>query len=524
MNLGDLLTPWFVLAAVLVPLVFVEKWIHAHLYGVGWLLTNDKKSATALYYVLLFPGVVVHEFTQYLIAGALNVKIKRVIAWPQAQSDGTLRLDFVQIKNANRVQGAIIGAAPLFTGLALVWLISSRVLNLDNVVNAIGTGSLDAVSATLRDAASAPDFLLWIYVIFTISNAMLPTPADREGWPLLVGVFAVGIAFLLLIGVGDVLMETFTGPVAHGVNRLTTAFATVLIAEVPGILTIGFVEEILEKTTKRKFEYAQTSSTHARRTGREPGSNLPLPAGAPLPSIYNLDLPIPSLSEVKALPSRSRRSVQPTPRPALAAEGSPPTTESPLTRRSTPPGEEQPAASDERPAFRRPGDQLSPAAAPDSPFPRRSTPPGEQQPAASDERPAFRRPGDQPSPAASPDSPFPRRSTPPGEQQPPVRPAFRMPALADDATSEDDERTSGYRRPPGLSSERPTRDQPPGALRRPSSPLTGRPSPFATGPADDQNDENDEEEVEEEVEEEDAVYEDFDDDSVLDNVYGDDDE
>src|SRR5574340_18513 len=93
MNLGDLLTPWFMLVVVLVPLVFVEKWIHAHLYGVGWLLTNDKKSATALYYVLLFPGVVVHEFTQYLIAGALNVKIKRVIAWPQAQSDGTLRLE-----------------------------------------------------------------------------------------------------------------------------------------------------------------------------------------------------------------------------------------------------------------------------------------------------------------------------------------------------------------------------------------------------------------------------------------------
>ena len=59
---------------------------------------------------------------------------------------------------------------------------------------------------------------------------MLPTPADRQGWPLLVGVFAVVIGFLVLIGVGDVLMETFTGPVAHGVNRLTTAFATVLVA------------------------------------------------------------------------------------------------------------------------------------------------------------------------------------------------------------------------------------------------------------------------------------------------------
>jgi hypothetical protein len=48
MNLGNLLTPWIELAAVLIILIYVEKWIHSHLYGVGWLLTNDKKTATAL--------------------------------------------------------------------------------------------------------------------------------------------------------------------------------------------------------------------------------------------------------------------------------------------------------------------------------------------------------------------------------------------------------------------------------------------------------------------------------------------
>jgi len=97
MHLNDLLTPWLLLAAAIIPLVYVERWIHSHLYGVGWLLTNDKKSATALYYVILFPGVFVHEFTQWLVAGALNVKTRRVTSWPEGQDNGTLRLDFVQI-------------------------------------------------------------------------------------------------------------------------------------------------------------------------------------------------------------------------------------------------------------------------------------------------------------------------------------------------------------------------------------------------------------------------------------------
>jgi hypothetical protein len=308
---SHVLTPWLILAAVLIPLVYVEKWVHAHLYGVGWLLTNNKKSATALYYVLLFPGVFVHEFTQYLVAGALNVRIKRVIAWPEAQDDGTLRLNFVQIKQANRLETAIIGAAPLFTGLGLVWVISNQILNLDNVLSALATGNITVLGPALRQLVSKPDFYLWLYLMFAISNAMLPTPADREGWPLVIGLFAVVIGFLVIIGTGAVLLKTFTGPVAHGVDRLATAFASVLAVEIPGLLLIGVAEEILQRITKREFQYGEERVRGA--TARQPGSSDPLPPDAPLPSIYNLPLPVPVPSEAPAPASAMRR-----PAPAAA--------------------------------------------------------------------------------------------------------------------------------------------------------------------------------------------------------------
>jgi hypothetical protein len=501
MNLSDLLTPWLMLAAVIIPLVYVEKWIHSHLYGVGWLLTNDKKSATALYYVLLFPGVLVHEFTQYLVAGALNVKIKRVIAWPKAQNDGTLRLDFVQIQEANRFQTAVIGAAPLITGLALVWVISSQVLNLDNVIEALGTTNLSAIGEAMQDAARAPDFLLWLYVIFTISNAMLPTPADRQGWPLLIGLFGVVVGFLVLIGVGDVLMETFTGPVAHGVERITIAFATVLIAEVPGILTIGFVEEILEKTTKRKFQY-DSPQTARRRSSRQPGSNLPLPSGAPLPSIYNLNLPIPSPSDVKAPPKRTRREpaadrpsleppgTEPVPRPrpafepaAPGAERAPrPIQESPpgsarpdtsFPRRRPPEGEEHPPARDERQPLRPPG-----SARPDTSFPRRRPPEGEEHPPARDERQPLRPPG-----SAQPDTSFPRRRPPEGGEQPPARDE-RQPLRPPGSARPD---TSFPRRPSAAEDQPPPTDR--FARPQPARPMS---RPSGMPPADDTTTEEDE--------------------------------
>jgi hypothetical protein len=530
MNLGDLLTPWFVLALVILPLVWIERWIHSHLYGVGWLLTNNDKSATALYYVLLSPGVFVHEFVQYIVAGALNVKIKRVIAWPEAQKDGTLRLDFVRIQKANRAQIAVLGAVPLIAGLALVWLISSQLLNLDQVVEAIPSGDLNRIGSALQEAASAPDFLLWVYFIFAISNAMFPTTTERQAWPLIFGLFAVVIVFLIIIGVGDVLAETFTGPVAHGVERITIAFGTVLVAEIPGILLIGFLEEVLEKTTGRKFQYGRARPGRSARSTREPGSSLPLPPGAAFPSIYNLNLPIPTPAEVKAAPPRARRPAAISERaPGLAerpAFGSADTDSAisperearPAERAGTPLGSvPRPSASPTSPpagAFARRNapadedDENVPAARPETPFARRGPLADKETSAEREERPGFRRPESAP---GQPESPLLRRSTsaddePPADRYARAQPAspFRSSPLRDD--DDEAEPSFGGPRRPSSFGERSSGDRALG-----DRPFASRPSPFA----DDDEDEG--------ADDEDVTYEDFDDaDSASDeDEYGD---
>jgi len=319
MTLSNLLTPWLMLAGVLILLIYAEKWVHRHLYGVGWVLTNNRKSATALYYVLLLPGVFVHEFTQYLVAGALNVRIKRVIAWPEAQDNGTLRLNFITVQRASPLEKALIGAAPLAVGLTLVWVISNYILNLENVLAALSQGDLNRFAEALRQLGRTPDFYLWLYLMFAIGNAMLPTPADREGWPLVLGIFAGILAFLVAIGVGEVLLQTFTGPVAHGIELLATAFLTVLLVQIPAMVAIAILEMIAGRITGRRFEY-NPQATRSRT--RQPGSADPLPPGAPLPSIYNLPLPLPDPARDAGPPPRrqpARQEDRPSPPPATPA-------------------------------------------------------------------------------------------------------------------------------------------------------------------------------------------------------------
>jgi len=481
MNVGELLGPWLALAAVLVPLVFAERWIHSHLFGVAWLATNSTRSATALYYLLLFPGVFVHELTQYLVAGALNVPIQRVIAWPEAQQDGTLRLDFVRVQNPRRLSAAIIGAAPLLVGLGIVWLISSRVLDLDAVVQALTTGDWRQIGPALRAMVAKRDFFLWLYLAFAVSNAMLPTAADRRGWPLLLGLFAIILLGLALLGVGDVLLEVFTTSVALHVERLAAALGTVVFVEGLGILFIGVVERVLERATGRRFTYRREEQSARRQpAARQPGSSAPLPPGAPLPSIYNLDLPVP-------LPSDARRSAAPVgARPGL------PTASLPLS--------DADEAADETPDAAAPERGFGPAPRSTAEFPPQT--PGartERGPLPTGNEAARPRPG-LGAPGSAPQPPRTGERPPRGPFAPPPVP------FEDDAAAERTsvgERTGFFQRDapverPSAAGLAPRRalpeDQPP-AARLGRSLGTGRPAPLADEDAGDDADEEDADEL-----------------------------
>ncbi len=499
MNASNLLTPWLLLGGVLFLLVQAEKWIHSHLYGVGWLLTEDKQSATALYYLALLPGVFVHEVTQWLLAGALNVPTKRVMAWPEAQEDGTLRLDFVQVLKAGWFPSALIGAIPFITGTALIWLISNRILDLEHFLSSLSTGDLTVIGPALRQVGSTPDFYLWLYILFAISNAMIPTPADRKGWPLLIGLFAVCLGFLVLIGVGPRLYETFTGPVARALNLLTAAFSTVLVVEVGAVMIIGTTEQIARRLTKRTFTYAKPVPPIP---AREPGSSLPLPPGVPPPSIYRLELPLPDPSAPAA--------ASPRPAPQPAASAAPRTTEGFASSGSLPaqPGIRSAAGTPPGPAIGQPGTGSPREPLPGArPIPRPaanlSAESGEGNRLAAP-RPDFQRtapptPGDSPVGPRDPVTGRPLPGTPPEHPQGPPRPVQGAPGAPERGLPGQRPSVSPPRSPAdasagGMPSPRPASPFSPSGSRVPAQPdaprsddpdtlrQPARPAPSGSGP------------------------------------------
>ena len=62
-------TPLIWLAATLAPLFFMKRWINRHIQGLGLLLVGDNEAAMFLYFVLLLPGILIHELSHWLAAG-----------------------------------------------------------------------------------------------------------------------------------------------------------------------------------------------------------------------------------------------------------------------------------------------------------------------------------------------------------------------------------------------------------------------------------------------------------------------
>ena len=236
---------------------WMEGWLYRHLFKVGWLLSHNLQATTIFFYLFFLPGIVVHEATMWLVAGAFNVRADRSLTWPAEQSDARLKLDFVKIsKKANRVSLIVIGLSPLVAGLIALWLILFGVLQV-NVAAAQSTGDASTLPALAQQIARAPDFWLWFYVAFTIANTMFPGQVKvLSGWKPIVWGIAGFIGFLLVLGLGDVILSrALRGPLRDGALLLSALLGCILAFDLIVTLVLRVIETVVEFTTGSSATY-----------------------------------------------------------------------------------------------------------------------------------------------------------------------------------------------------------------------------------------------------------------------------
>jgi hypothetical protein len=171
-------------------LVLLTQWITKHIQGLGYLITGDGQIALYLYFILIFPGVLIHELSHAISAWLLGVKVRRLsIGIRRKSRGGQVALGSVDIANTGPMRASLIGLAPFVAGCVAIVIIGNRVFGL----RLSAPLTLARIWQELQSAYRVPDFGLWVYLVFAISSAMLPSAADRQAW---------GTAFLFLLIVG----------------------------------------------------------------------------------------------------------------------------------------------------------------------------------------------------------------------------------------------------------------------------------------------------------------------------------
>lgn len=198
--------PVIALAATLLPLLWVKRWMTQHMQELSMRWVGDRDVALILYFVVVLPGVLVHELSHFLTATLLGVQVRRLSIGPVRKGRSShVSLGSVQVGRMDPLRASLIGVAPLVSGSAVILLIGSLVLGSEELMAAAAVQGMPGMVAGLDRVLRVPDFWLWLYLIFAISNAMLPSESDMQAVrPVLYFLLFLAVVVLVITGVPSI--------------------------------------------------------------------------------------------------------------------------------------------------------------------------------------------------------------------------------------------------------------------------------------------------------------------------------
>jgi len=238
---------WFIL--MLLPLVFLQRLLHREIQALLLILSRSPEFTITVFSVIFLPGVLLHEFSHYLMAVILGVPAPRFSLVPQMLPDGRLQLGYVETVKTDIIRDSLIGGAPLIAGGLFVAYLSVSRLDLMPLWDVLRNGQLNLFLLGITLLPQVKDFPLWFYLVFTVSSTMLPSRSDRHAWAPL------GITLVVLLGLAVVAgagpwMLAYVTPVLNTFLRISaTVFGLSAVLHVLLIVPIGLMHLGLARLT-----------------------------------------------------------------------------------------------------------------------------------------------------------------------------------------------------------------------------------------------------------------------------------
>ena len=238
---------WLILT--LAPLLVSQRFLHREIQAVLLILTRRADLTIALFSLIFFPGVLLHEISHWVTAKMLGVRTGRISLFPRPTGKGRLQMGYVETAETDWLRDALIGAAPLITGGLFVAYAGILRLGVgQSWMQLVPENFPSAVQAILATYAQ-PDFWLWFYLIFAVSSMMFPSASDRRTWLPIVLILGVLSGIFILAGFGPWLSAHLGEPLQIIIQTATVIFFISGVVHICLLIPVWVTRMLLSRIT-----------------------------------------------------------------------------------------------------------------------------------------------------------------------------------------------------------------------------------------------------------------------------------
>jgi len=238
---------FLLIGLLLIPLVFLQRFLQREIQSIFLLITRQPEISMALFSIIFLPGVALHEVSHFLMATLLGVRTGRFSIIPKKAEGGRIRLGYVETASTDFIRDSLIGAAPLISGGIFVAYVGASRLGLNNLLGVISHGQLSSINLALQSVGAQPDFWLWFYLIFVVSNTMLPSASDRSAWLPLILVMIIILGLILLIGIGAWIVTQFGPALKSALDAIVMVLGITVLIDLALLPPTYFIRRIISR-------------------------------------------------------------------------------------------------------------------------------------------------------------------------------------------------------------------------------------------------------------------------------------
>jgi hypothetical protein len=235
-----------ILAIAMVSLAWLSRQLSVRTQLVVYFATGSLDLATLAIFLLLLPGVFVHELSHWLAAKLLGLRTSRFRVWPKRHKD-RIGLGSVSVQRGGTWRDSAVGMAPLFTGSILLALVGAAVFQSDMMLDQLAQGRLLDTLGAFFDALTQPDGAVWAYALFVIGNSMMPSRSDRQPLRLLLIYVAFAALIYVVVGLPIDPITALLGWLIPAIQLLVGSLLFVILLDIFVVAGLFLLETILAR-------------------------------------------------------------------------------------------------------------------------------------------------------------------------------------------------------------------------------------------------------------------------------------